>query len=74
MKTSPLLPLSESEKIRFAILEVLEKGDQDHQPWAFYAHGYDGLKGFDWSKEQAVVERFHFTEAVIKKIKEDFSE
>lgn len=53
-----------------AISSVLEHGDQDNQPWAFYEHDHGGLKGFPWTREQANVERSNFIEAVIAKLEE----
>lgn len=71
--TVPLLKLDEREKLYFAILETLEEGDVDKQPWAFYEHDHGGLKGFRWTGELAMTERINFAHAVIKRIREDFS-
>lgn len=73
-RSSPLVSLSDDEKRYFAILETLEAGDQDGQPWAFYEHDHGGLRGFDWSKENAMTERINFAHAVRKRLKEEFSE
>ena len=53
------------EEIIAAISIVLERGDQDDLPWAFYAHDHGGIKGGDWTKENAEIERSNFIEAVI---------
>lgn len=74
MKTSPLQLLSNDEKLRFAILETLEQGDQDQQPWAFYEHDHGGLRGYQWTREQAMSERINFINTITKKLKEEFSE
>ena len=74
MRTSPLMLLTTEEKYRMAILETLEEGDQDQQPWAFYEHDHGGLRGYQWTKEQAQSERVNFVNAIAKRIKEEFSE
>jgi hypothetical protein len=56
------------EEIVVAIATVLERGDQDDQPWAFHEHDHGGLKGFPWTKENADVERSNFIEAVIAEL------
>jgi hypothetical protein len=56
------------EEIIVAIATVLERGDQDELPWAFYEHDHGGLKGYTWTKENADVERSNFTEAVIAEL------
>jgi len=53
------------EDIIIAISEILERGDQDQLPWAFYEHDHGGLKGYAWTKENADVERSNFIEAVL---------
>jgi hypothetical protein len=53
------------EQVIVAIAATLEHGDQDNQPWAFYAHDHGGLKGYEWTQQQADIERANFIEAVI---------
>jgi hypothetical protein len=53
------------EQVIVAIAATLEHGDQDDLPWAFYAHDHGGLKGYDWTQQQADIERSNFIEAVI---------
>lgn len=62
--------MTNEERLRLAILEVLEHGDQDEQPWAFYAHDHGGLKGYDWTDENAMTERINFAHAVVVKVRE----
>lgn len=60
----------DERQIYLTILELLELGDQDQQPWAFYEHDHGGLKGFNWTREQAMSERNDFAHAVVRKIQE----
>ena len=60
----------DEQQIYLTILEVLESGDQDEQPWAFYEHDHGGLKGFSWTREQAMSERDNFAQAVVRKVQE----
>lgn len=53
------------EDIIVGVMKVLERGDQDNQPWAFYAHDHGGLKGHEWTEENAQVERSNFIEELI---------
>lgn len=69
----PLLKLHNGEKLYFAILETLEKGDQDGQPWMFYQRERRSPLP-SWSMEDAMTERINFAHAVIKLIKGDLSE
>lgn len=50
------------------ILAVLDEGDYDNQPWAFYEHDHGGLKGHEWSKESAMIERINFAQRVIDRM------
>ena len=56
------------EEIIVAISKVLEHGDQDKLPWAFYEHDHGGFKGPSWTEENAASERSNFIEAVIAEL------
>jgi hypothetical protein len=59
------------EDLIIAISEVLEHGDQDNQPWAFYEHDHGGLKGFAWTRQEAETERSNFIEAIINRLNDN---
>lgn len=56
--------------IRAAIFDVLDRGDQDEPPWAFYEHDHGGVRGLAWTEDDANVERRVFVDNVIARIAE----
>jgi len=50
------------------ILDVLEHGDEDDQPWAFYEN--PDPRSY-WNKENAEWERKRFIDTVIRKYNEE---
>lgn len=59
--------MTESQ-IKDAIINVLARGDQDGQPWAFYEHDHGGVKGSEWTAGLAMRERVLFAEAVVREL------
>lgn len=53
------------------IAQVLEEGDEDQQPWAFYEHDHGGTRFPSWSAENAVRERQRFIDTVTKRYYEE---
>jgi hypothetical protein len=49
------------------IAQVLEEGDEDQQPWAFYEHDHGGARFPDWTAENAGRERRRFIDTVTKR-------
>lgn len=56
--------------IRAALFDILDRGDRDDQPWAFYEHDHGGVKGLAWTEDDANVERRVFVDNVLARIAE----
>lgn len=61
-----------NDKIMSAVIsQVLEEGDQDQQPWAFYEHDHGGARFPNWTTENAMWERQRFIDTVCKRYYEE---
>lgn len=58
--------------IRAAIFDLLDRGDQDGQPWVFNEIDRENFAGgrYSWTEDMVNVERINFVDAVVKRIAE----